>query len=86
MAQTNLDSMKFYSRFVCRPNEAASDPNIRKLVVEQTSQWTEMIEKHRKEEWELMKSHLQAQEAILKTLMEVCHQNQMKQLGAKHEK
>ena len=45
-----------------------------------------MMEKHRKEEWELMKSHLQAQEEILKKLMETSQQNQMKQMEAKHER
>lgn len=71
---------------ICRPNEAASDPTVRKIVVEQTKQWTEMMEKHRKEEWELMKAHLHAQEEILKKLMETSQQNQMKQLEAKHER
>ncbi|CAG7818259.1 unnamed protein product [Allacma fusca] len=69
-----------------RPNESVSDPNVRRVVVEQTKQWTEMMERHRKEEWELMKSHLQAQEEILKKLMEVSQAIQMKQLEAKHDR
>jgi phosphatidylinositol phospholipase C beta len=54
--------------------------------VEQTKQWTDLLEKHRREEWEMMKSHLQAQEDILRKLMEVSHANQLKQLDAKHER
>ncbi|XP_035703869.1 1-phosphatidylinositol 4,5-bisphosphate phosphodiesterase isoform X2 [Folsomia candida] len=69
-----------------QPNEAASDPSIRRLVVEQTKQWTEMMEKHRRDEWELRKSHLHSQEEILRKLMETSQQNQMKQLEAKHER
>ncbi len=69
-----------------RNNDVVNDPLVRKLVAEQTKQWTEMSEKHRREEWELMKGHLQAQEEILKKLMEVSQQNQMKQLDAKHER
>ena len=44
------------------------------------------MERHKKEEWEMMKSHLQQQEEILKKLMEVSQANQMKQLLAKHER
>lgn len=72
--------------FVFSPDEAAVDPGIRCLVVEQTKQWTELMEKHRKEEWDMLKAHLQAQEDTLKKLMEGVHANQLKQLEAKHER
>jgi len=45
-----------------------------------------MLEKHRKEEWELMKVHLHSQEDILKKLMESLQLNQMKQLELKHDR
>lgn len=46
-------------------NELASDPQVRKLVSEQTSQWSEMVERHRKEEWETMKQQLTDQQVLL---------------------
>lgn len=76
----------FFTYSFFRPNEAASDPSVRRLVVEQTKQWSEMVEKQRKHEWELMKNHLHAQEEILRKLMETSQLNQMKQLEAKHER
>lgn len=67
-------------------NELASDPQVRKLVSEQTSQWSEMVERHRKEEWETMKQQLTDQQDVLKRLMEVVQATQIKQLEAKHER
>ncbi|XP_067011933.2 1-phosphatidylinositol 4,5-bisphosphate phosphodiesterase [Anabrus simplex] len=66
--------------------ELASDPAIRKLVTEQTLQWSEMVKRHRKEEWEIMKQQLTDQQDILKRLMEMAQAAQMKQLEAKHER
>jgi len=67
-------------------NELVSDPAVRKLVAEQTVQWSDMVERHRKEEWELIKQHLIDQQDILKRLMEASHAAQMKQLEAKHDR
>jgi len=44
------------------------------------------MEKHRKEEWDTLKAHLQSQEDLLKKLMESAHVNQLKQLQAKQER
>ncbi|PSN37639.1 1-phosphatidylinositol 4 [Blattella germanica] len=67
-------------------NELASDPGVRKLVKEQTEQWSEMVERHRKEEWELIKQHLTDQKDILKGLMVAAQAVQKKQLEAKHDR
>lgn len=67
-------------------NELASDPAVRKLVKEQTEQWSEMVERHRKEEWELVKQHLTDQKEILKGLMIAAQAVQKKQLEAKHDR
>ncbi|XP_047099510.1 1-phosphatidylinositol 4,5-bisphosphate phosphodiesterase isoform X3 [Schistocerca piceifrons] len=67
-------------------NELASDPQVRKVVAEQTSQWSEMVERHRKEEWEMLRAHLQDQQEILKKLMETVQAMQIKQLEMKHER
>jgi len=39
--------------------DVVNDPTVKGLVMEQTTQWSELMEKHRKEEWSLMKTHLQ---------------------------
>ncbi|KAJ4442011.1 hypothetical protein ANN_11875 [Periplaneta americana] len=67
-------------------NELVSDPAVRKLVAEQTSQWSEMMERHRKDEWEVVKQHLTDQQDILKRLLEAAQAVQMKQLEAKHDR
>lgn len=66
--------------------EIKADQNIRKIITDQTTQWSEMCEKHKKEEWELLKTQINDQQDTLKRLMEQCQANQMKQLEAKHER
>jgi phosphatidylinositol phospholipase C beta len=66
--------------------EIKNDPAIRKLIQEQNAQWSEMVERHRKEEWEQLKQQINDQKEILQKLMEAAQQNQMKQLEAKHER
>ena len=56
-----------------------NDPALKSVVVDQTKQWSDMMERHRKEEWEMLKVHLQAQEEVLKKLLE---EAQAKQIGA----
>nr|CAD7454173.1 unnamed protein product [Timema tahoe] len=69
-----------------RKMELAVDPGVRKLVTVQTLQWSEMVERHRKEEWGTMKGHLAEQQDILKRLMELAQASQMKQVETKHER
>lgn len=45
-----------------------------------------MIERHKKEEWDLLKTQLNDQKEILRKLMETTQAAQMKQLEAKHER
>jgi len=40
--------------------DVVNDPTVKGLVMDQTTQWSELMEKHRKEEWSLMKAQLQA--------------------------
>ena len=63
-----------------------NDPAVKQVVVEQTKQWSDMIERHRKENWELMRTHLQAQEDVLKKLMQAQQQMQIKELENLFEK
>ncbi|KAJ6636088.1 1-phosphatidylinositol 4,5-bisphosphate phosphodiesterase [Pseudolycoriella hygida] len=66
--------------------EIKADQNIRKIITEQTVQWSELMEKHKKEEWEMLKVHLNDQQEIIKKLMEQTQASQMKQMEAKHER
>lgn len=67
-------------------DEIKADQNIRKVITDQTSAWSEMCEKHKKEEWEMLKKQVQDQQDILKGLMEAAQAGQIKQLEAKHER
>lgn len=66
--------------------ELVNDPGVRQLVAEQTTQWSELLERHRREEWAAMKQQLTEQQEVLKRLMEVAQAAQLKQLEAKHER
>lgn len=66
--------------------EIKADQNIRKIITDQTSAWSEMCEKHKKEEWEMLKTQVNGQQDILKQLMEATQASQIKQLEAKHER
>ena len=72
--------------FFDRPNEAALDPAVRKLVVEQMSQWSEVVERQQREKWETLRLQLKDNQDVLRKLMEGVQAAQMKQLEAKHER
>ena len=59
---------------------------MKKLVIEQTSEWSTMIEKHKKAEWELHKQQVDASREEMKKLIEIVQVNQNKQLQIKHDK
>ena len=46
--------------FACR-GDLSTDGDILSMVDVQTKQWTEMMMKQRKEEWEMLKAHLTVQ-------------------------
>ncbi|XP_054000864.1 1-phosphatidylinositol 4,5-bisphosphate phosphodiesterase-like isoform X1 [Hylaeus anthracinus] len=62
------------------------DANVKKVISEQTAQWSAMVEKQRKEEWELLKTHTETAREEFKKLIEVVQAGQVKQLQAKHDK
>ena len=64
----------------------STDSSIQKLVQEQTVQWSELVERHRKEEWALLKQQVQEQQETLDKLMETIQANQLKQLESKFER
>lgn len=59
---------------------------MKKVISEQTAQWSSMMEKQRKEEWELLKNQTQSSRDELKRLIEVVQATQVKQMQAKHDK
>ncbi|XP_011155850.2 1-phosphatidylinositol 4,5-bisphosphate phosphodiesterase [Solenopsis invicta] len=67
-------------------NALAQDTNVKKIISEQTVQWSTMMEKQRKEEWELLKNQTQNSRDELKRLIEVVQATQVKQMQAKHDK
>lgn len=71
---------------VCSKNEVVSDAGIRKLVTEQMAQWSEMMERHRKEEWGVLKTQVEEQKEHLQKIIEQVQATQMKQLEGKHER
>ena len=43
-------------------------------------EWTAMMEKHRKEEWAMLRTHMSGQDDVLKTTMEAEQAAQMKKM------
>ncbi|CAL7933813.1 unnamed protein product [Xylocopa violacea] len=62
------------------------DANVKKVISDQTAQWSAMVERQRKEEWEMLKLHTEAGREEFKKLIEVVQAAQVKQLQAKHDK
>uniref|UniRef100_A0A0A9ZBZ6 Phosphoinositide phospholipase C n=1 Tax=Lygus hesperus TaxID=30085 RepID=A0A0A9ZBZ6_LYGHE len=66
--------------------DAAKDEGVKEVVAGQVTQWSEMVERHRKEYWAMMKQHVQEQQELLTKLLDAAHAGQMKQMEAKHER
>lgn len=66
-------------------NDLANDPAIKDMVVDQMKQWSEMVERHRKEELELMKENRKQLGDCLEKLLITAQTNQMKQLEGERQ-
>ncbi|XP_063538301.1 1-phosphatidylinositol 4,5-bisphosphate phosphodiesterase isoform X2 [Cydia strobilella] len=66
--------------------QLSNDAAFRKLVTDQSAAWSELVAKHRLEEWSSARSRLDEQRELLKKMMETTQQVQMKQLEGKHER
>lgn len=77
---------KFYTFDVYSKNALVQDANVKKVINEQTAQWSAMMERQRKEEWELLKNQIQSSRDELKRLIEIVQATQVKQMQAKHDK
>ncbi|XP_076235986.1 1-phosphatidylinositol 4,5-bisphosphate phosphodiesterase isoform X2 [Calliopsis andreniformis] len=62
------------------------DANVKKVISEQTTQWSQMVERQRKEEWELLKAQADAGREEFKKIIDVVLASQVKQLQARHDK
>lgn len=71
---------------ICSKNALVQDANVKKVISEQTTQWSAMVEKQRKEEWELLKIQTESAREEFKKLIEIVQANQVKQLQVKHDK
>lgn len=76
----------YFESFIFSKNALAQDSNLKKIISEQTAQWSAMMEKQRKEEWEILKNQTQSARDELKKLIEVVQASQVKQMQAKHDK
>lgn len=81
IVQENLYPLYTFSK-----NSLAQDANVKKVISEQTAQWSAMMEKQRKEEWELLKNQTQGSRDELKRLIGIVQATQVKQMQAKHDK
>ncbi|KAJ8667031.1 hypothetical protein QAD02_008693 [Eretmocerus hayati] len=70
----------------CSQAELSQDPNVRQAVSEQTLQWSLLAERQRREERELMQSHLEERKSQLRKLCTATQLAQQKQLDTRHEK
>ncbi len=81
--------MNYFSLSVCNTfskPDIINDASVKKLIAEQMMQWSEMIDRHRKEEWELLKNQLNEQRETLDKVMEIVQASQLKQLEAKYDR
>lgn len=83
--KTNESSITCFL-FIFSKNEVITDEDIKKLVNEQMAQWSEMVERHRREKWALQKTQATEQQDALVKLMEAIQASQIKQLEIRHEK
>lgn len=66
--------------------QLSTDAAFRTLVSEQSAAWSELVGRHRQEEWGSARARLNEQRDLLKKLMEQAQLAQLKQLEGKHER
>ena len=66
--------------------ELSRDPIVRRGVSEQTAQWSLLAERQRKEERELVRSHLEERRVQLRKLCTAAQLAQIKQLTSRHDR
>ncbi|XP_053972974.1 1-phosphatidylinositol 4,5-bisphosphate phosphodiesterase-like isoform X2 [Hylaeus volcanicus] len=66
--------------------ELSRDPTVRRAVSEQTVQWSRLADRQRREERDLVRSHLEERRNTLCKLCMTAQVSQLKQLAARHER
>ncbi|XP_076621899.1 1-phosphatidylinositol 4,5-bisphosphate phosphodiesterase isoform X1 [Colletes latitarsis] len=66
--------------------ELSRDPTVRRAVSDQTVQWSRLADRQRREERDLVRSHLEERRNTLCKLCVTAQVSQQKQLGARHER
>ncbi|KAL1138525.1 hypothetical protein AAG570_008588 [Ranatra chinensis] len=66
--------------------EVVKEAGVKEVVGQQVDQWSEMVERQRKEHWAMMKQHVTEQQEMLTRLMEAIHTTQIKQIEGKHDR
>ncbi|ALC48869.1 norpA [Drosophila busckii] len=65
-------------------DDIRNDASVKNAINEQTKQWTDMILRHRHEEWDLLRMHVQDSQDNMKALMLTVQAAQIKQLEERH--
>ncbi|KFM65272.1 1-phosphatidylinositol-4,5-bisphosphate phosphodiesterase, partial [Stegodyphus mimosarum] len=68
-----------------KQSDLTQDVKLKELVINQMEQWSELVEKHKKEEWELLKTQASEQGNILERLMNLEQVKQLRQLEQKFD-
>ena len=84
--KNQIIAMEKFSKSKSKNNLYDSNSALRDICGEQTGEYTELVERHRREEWDLTKTHLIAQDDMLRTIMEGMQAQQMKELEALFER
>lgn len=66
--------------------ELSRDPIVRRAVAEQTTQWSQLAEQQRREERDVVRTHLEQRRTELRKLCVTAQLSQMKQLQSRHER
>ena len=66
-----MNIVVYQSNEVAFFRDPSEDADVLKMVNDQTGQWTEMMNKHRKEQWEMMKTHLSGQDDVSDPLTKI---------------
>ncbi|XP_011301110.1 1-phosphatidylinositol 4,5-bisphosphate phosphodiesterase isoform X1 [Fopius arisanus] len=66
--------------------DLSRDPIVRRAVSEQTAQWSHLAERQRREERDLIRTHLEERRIQLRKLCIAAQLSQAKQLSARHER
>lgn len=77
-------SFFFFSLVTNSKNALVNDASVKTMIKEQTTQWTQMMERQRKEEWELSKTQLEGSKADIKACIPAVQAQQLKLLETRH--